>query len=242
MDAYLVPKMSPPIYQAVGDQAVLVSYDETIDLEINKRCRSLSNGLVRQALPWLEESVFSYRSVLVIYRPWLIHFLEAVDAIKKIEQGLDPPPDVPPRLYEIPTVYGGSSGADLDRVSAITGLYPKEIIELYSSTLFTIFFIGFLCGQPYLGGLPEKLYIPRLDNPRLHVPAGSVGIGGIQASLITIDQPSGHNFIGRTFLSLYDPNKIPPTPFRAGDHLIFKPITEEEISKYKGKFPLVKEI
>ena len=231
--------MTHPIYQAVGDGAVLVSYDEKIDLEINKRCRALSEALSRQGLAWLEEAVFSYRSVLVIYRPKQIHFLEAVEAIKKIEEDLGLLPDASPRLFEIPTVYGGSSGLDLDRVSAITGLHPQEVIELYSSTLFTIYFIGFLCGQPYLGGLPEKLRVPRLDNPRLHVPAGSVGIGGIQASLITIDQPSGHNFIGRTFLSLYDPHKMPPTSFRAGDLVIFKPITKEEVSKYNGKFAIL---
>jgi inhibitor of KinA len=71
--------------------------------------------------------------------------------------------------------------------------------------------------------------------------AGSVGIGGIQASLLTIDQPSGHNFIGRTFLSLYDPRKMPPSPLKAGDCVVFKPISEKEIPKIKGKDPIRKE-
>ena len=129
----------------------------------------------------------------------------------------------------------------MERVSGVTGLSPGEVIDLYSSTTFTIYFLGFLCAQPYLGGLPEKLQVPRLDNPRLHMPAGSVGIGGIQASLLTIDQPSGHNFIGRTFLSLYDPRKMPPSPLKAGDRVVFKPISEEEIPKIKGKDPIRKE-
>ena len=144
-----------------------------------------------------------------------------------------------PDTYEIPTVYGGVYGPDLNRVAEITGLSSGEVIDLYSSTTFTIYFLGFLCAQPYLGGLPVKLKVPRLDNPRLHMPAGSVGIGGIQASLLTIDQPSGHNFIGRTFLSLYDPTKIPPTPLRAGDRIIFKPISEDEIPEIRGKLPVV---
>ncbi len=194
--------MSFPVYQPLGDRAVLVSYEERIDPEINERVRFLSEVITRQGFPWLEEAVFSYRSVLVIYDPQKIHFSQAVGALEKIERRLAPSRSSPPDIYEIPTVYGGAYGPDLDRVAEATGFPQGGVIDLYASTTFTIYFLGFLCAQPYLGGLPEKLRVPRLDNPRLHMPAGSVGIGGIQASLLTIDQPSGHNFIGRTFLSL----------------------------------------
>ena len=233
--------MSFPIYQPIGDQAVLVSYEERIDPKINERVQLLSEAISQQRFPWLEETVFSYRSLLVIYHPQKIHFPEVVEAIRKIEQDLKLLPPGAPDTYEIPTIYGGTYGPDLDRVAQITGLSSGEVIDLYSSTTFTIYFLGFLCAQPYLGGLPQKLHVPRLDNPRLHMPAGSVGIGGIQASLITIDQPSGHNFIGRTFLCLYDPMKIPPTPLKAGDRIIFKPISEREIPSMRGKDPVKKD-
>ena len=233
--------MSFPTYQPAGDQAVLVSYEEKIDHKINEKVRFLSEAITQQGFPWMRETIFSYRSLLVIYDPQKVHFPEVVEAIKKIEQGLGLTPSTLPDTYEIPTVYGGVHGPDLKRVAEITSLSPKEVIDLYSSTTFTIYFLGFLCAQPYLGGLPEKLHVPRLDNPRLHMPAGSVGIGGIQASLITIDQPSGHNFIGRTFLCLYDPMKIPPTPLRAGDRIIFKPISEREIPSMRGKDPVKKD-
>lgn len=233
--------MSFPIYQPVGDQGVLVSSEEKIDPAINERVRVLSEVISGQNFPWLEETVFSYRSILIIYHPRKIHFPQVVEAIRIIERDLAPAPFGLPDIYEIPTVYGGPYGPDLERVSDVTSLSLREVIDLYSSTTFTIYFLGFLCAQPYLGGLPGKLQVPRLDNPRLHMPAGSVGIGGIQASLLTIDQPSGHNFIGRTFLSLYDPRKMPPSPLKAGDRVVFKPISEEEIPKIKGKDPMSKE-
>jgi inhibitor of KinA len=229
-----------PTYQPAGDQGVLVSYEENIDPAINERVRVLSEVILEQNFPWLEETVFSYRSALIIYHPRKIHFAQVVETIITIERGLTPALFSLPDIYEIPTVYGGPHGPDLERVSEVTSLSPREVIDLYSSTTFTIYFLGFLCAQPYLGGLPKKLQVPRLDNPRLHMPAGSVGIGGIQASLLTIDQPSGHNFIGRTFLSLYDPGKMPPSPLKAGDRVVFKPISEEEIPKIKGKDPIKK--
>ncbi len=230
--------MSFPIYQPVGDRAVLISYEERIDPHINERVRLFSEVIKEHRFPWVDEVVFSYRSVLILYHPQSIHFLKVVEAIKEIEQGLTLLPFGPPDVYEIPTIYGGSYGPDLNRVSQVSGLSAKDVVEIYSSTLFTIYFLGFLCAQPYLGGLPERLQVPRLDNPRLHMPAGSVGIGGIQASLLTIDQPSGHNFIGRTFLSLYDPRKNPPTSLGAGDRLLFKAICEEEIPDFVGKEPV----
>jgi len=233
--------MTFPIYQPAGDCGVLISYEEKIDPKINERVRLFSEILSGRKFPWIEETIFSYRSLLVIYDQGKIRYGAVVEILKDVEHHLVQSESCPPDLYEIPTVYGGTHGPDLDRVSGISGLSPKEVIELYSSTTFTIYFLGFLCAQPYLGGLPEKLHVPRLDNPRIHMPAGSVGIGGIQASLITIDQPSGHNFIGRTFLCLYDPMKIPPTPLKAGDRIIFKPISEQEIPSMRGKDPVKKD-
>ena len=87
--------MSFPIYQPAGDQAVLVSYEEKIDPKINERIRFLSEVITQQGFPWLEETVFSYRSLLVIYHPQKIHYSEVVEAIKRIEQGLNLTPSTP---------------------------------------------------------------------------------------------------------------------------------------------------
>lgn len=114
--------MSFPIYQPIGDQAVLVSYEERIDPKINERVQLLSEAISQQRFPWLEETVFSYRSLLVIYHPQKIHFPEVVEAIRKIEQDLKLLPPGAPDTYEIPTIYGGTYGPDLDRVAQITGL------------------------------------------------------------------------------------------------------------------------
>lgn len=232
--------MSWPTYQPLGDHGVLISFEERIDPKINERVRFLSETIKEQKFPWLHEVVYSFRCLLVIYDSHMIRFPEVVEAIKRIERTFQPSQTHFPDLYEIPTVYGGQYGPDLNRVAEFTGFSPKEVIEIFSSTVFMIYFLGFLCAQPYLGGLPEALKVPRLDNPRLHMPAGSVGIGGIQASLITIDQPSGHNFIGRTFLSLCDPMEIPPTCLKAGDQIVFTSASEDQIVDLKGKSPILK--
>jgi KipI family sensor histidine kinase inhibitor len=230
--------MKWPIYQPLGDQGLLISYENKIDPGINEKIRFLSNALEGIGFPWLMDINFSFRCLLVLYDPDMIRYPEVVAAMREIEvdQRSSQAPTAP--IYEIPTVYGGQHGPDLSRVAEVTGLSSAEVIDMFSSTIFTIYFLGFLGAQPHLGGLPEELHAPRLDTPRLHVPKGSVGMGGIQAGVITIDQPSGFNYIGRTFLSLYNPLKIPPTPFKAGDQIIFPAISENQIQGFRGKDPV----
>jgi KipI family sensor histidine kinase inhibitor len=232
--------MPCPTYQPLGDQGVLIQFEERIDPGINERVRFLSKVIEERRFPWLHEVVFSFRNLLVIYDPRLIQFQKVVEAVKRIESTFSSPQAHSPDVYEIPTLYGGPYGPDLNRAAEITGYSPKEVIEIFSSTVFTIYFLGFLCAQPYLGGLPEALQVPRLEGPRLHVPAGSVGIGGIQAGVISIDQPSGFNFIGRTFLSIYEPTKIPPTCLQAGDQITFPSLLEDQALRVKGSPPVLK--
>lgn len=230
--------MTWPTYQPLGDQGLLISYENKIDPGINEKIRLLSNALEGIGFPWLMDFNFSFRCLLVLYDPDMIRYPEVVAAMREIDvaQRSSQAPTV--HLYEIPTVYGGQHGPDLSRVAEYTGLSSAEVINMFSSTIFTIYFLGFLGAQPYLGGLPEELHVPRLKSPRLHVPKGSVGMGGIQAGVITIDQPSGFNYIGRTFLSLYNPGKIPPTPLKAGDQIIFPSIQEDRIPASRGKSPI----
>ena len=82
----------------------------------------------------------------------------------------------------------------------------------------------------------RKLFGCRGSNtPRTLVPGGSVGMAGGQANAISTDQPSGFNYIGRTFVSLYDPRNFPPIPFIAGDEVEFIPVSVEEALRAQGR-------
>lgn len=232
--------MTWPIYQPLGDQGVLISYENKIDPGINVRVRLLADAVEGSGFPWFQDVVFSFRCLLVVYDPDMIRFSEVLGAVKRIEANLQPSKGPTTEIYEIPTVYGGHYGPDLPGVAEVTELSAREVVDTFSSTIFTIYFLGFLGAQPYLGGLPKELHVPRLDTPRLHVPKGSVGMGGIQAGVITIDQPSGFNYIGRTFLSLYDPREIPPTSLKSGDRIVFPVISEDQIGDFRGKNPVPK--
>lgn len=224
------PKIRPS-----GDSAVLVEFDNRIDPEVNRAVRSLALTMEAERFPGINEVLPAYRTVMVTYDPLQIEYEALLEKIK-IYLGRARNMDLPARrTFRLPTVYGGGHGPDLQRVSEILCLPPEEVIGVFSETIFLVYFIGFICGLAYLGGLPDKLRVDRLPTPRTLVPGGSVGFAGGQANAIATDQPSGFNYIGRTFVILYNPQIFPPIPFVAGDEVLFPPASEEEALRAKGR-------
>jgi inhibitor of KinA len=132
----------------------------------------------------------------------------------------------PCRTVEIPVRYGGDFGPDLAGVARHAGISPERVVELHSSALYLVHFLGFSPGFPYLGGLPPELATPRLEVPRRLAPAGSVAIGGSHAGIYPMDSPGGWRIVGRTPLRLFDDAATPPALLAMGDHVRFVPIPE----------------
>jgi KipI family sensor histidine kinase inhibitor len=88
--------------------------------------------------------------------------------------------------------------------------------------------IGFVAGFPYLGEVSDEIATPRLETPRLKVPAGSVGIAEKQTGIYPCEAPGGWRIIGRTPLKLFNPLQHPPALLRPGDTVKLKPISESE--------------
>ncbi|SPX56449.1 allophanate hydrolase 2 subunit 1 [Klebsiella pneumoniae] len=100
------------------------------------------------------------------------------------------------REISIPVIYGGEAGPDLGDVARHSGLSEKQVVELHSSVEYMVWFLGFQPGFPYFGGLPEQLAMPRRAEPRVLVPAGSVGIGGSQTGIYPLATPGGWQLLG----------------------------------------------
>jgi KipI family sensor histidine kinase inhibitor len=225
-----------PRLQAVGESAVLVEYEPEISLEVNRRVRQLASGLEQDALPGMVEIVPAYRSLMVSFDPEQIELAAIVTAIQERAKHLTERPLPESRLFRIPTVYGGEHGPDLARIAETTGMTQEQVIELFSSQRYPVYCLGFLCALAYMGGVPKPLQFPRLATPRTRLPAGSVGMANAQAVVLPMDQPSGFHYLGRTFVTMYDPRRFPPTPIRAGDFVECPSVSEEEALKWKGRF------
>ena len=126
-----------------------------------------------------------------------------------------------PRRVEIPVIYGGEGGPDLEFVARHNGLAPEEVVRRHCARDYPVYLIGFTPGFPYLAGLDERIAAPRLPSPRQVVPAGSVGIAGQQTGIYSVDSPGGWRLIGWTPLKLFDPQRQPASLLAPGDVVRF---------------------
>lgn len=140
------------------------------------------------------------------------------------------------RKITIPVCYEEPFDLDLGRVVKESNLSTEQVIKKHSDAVYTVYLIGFLPGFPYLGGLSEELYTPRLDKPRKSVEKGSVGIGGRQTGIYPITSPGGWNIIGKTPIDLFDVNRNPAFLLQPGDQITFESITFDEFYIVKEKF------
>lgn len=224
-----------PRLRLIGDTGVLVEYGDGIDPEINRRVRVMTAAVDKDEPPGILEVVPTYRSLLIVYDPRQTDPTGLESALATLEARLDQIEISPPRTVEIPVLYGGEMGPDIDFVAEHNSLSVDEVIRLHSEPAYQIYMIGFTPGFAFLGGLADALETPRLATPRTQVPAGSVGIANNQTGMYPVDSPGGWQLIGRTPLTLFDPYREEPFLYQAGDLIKFEPINQAEFDSLSGR-------
>lgn len=213
-------------YLIAGDQNIVAEFGDEVDLALNQKVHNMVSAIKRAEIAGIRELIPTYRSILVNYEPSTISFGTLKAELRAVEGGLSSLSLPPPREVEVPTVYGGRYGPDIEFVAQYNRLSSvQEAIEIHTGGDYQVYMLGFTPGFTYLGGMSERIATPRLDKPRANVPAGSVGIAGIQTGIYSLDSPGGWRLIGRTPLKLFDLSWQPPTLLRAGDHVRFVSIS-----------------
>ena len=195
-----------------GERGLLVEVEE---LETVHR---LHAALRELDPPGVVELVPAYRTVLIVAEPDRAGVL---DELATALPGLELPPAeaVAGQTVEVPVRYDGE---DLPEVARLTGLEAEEVVRRHTAPEYTVAFLGFSPGFPYLVGLDPALEVPRRDTPRTSIPAGSVGLAGNQTGIYPTASPGGWQLIGRTEVTLFDPARDPPALLAPGTRLRFR--------------------
>ena len=219
-----------------GDLAVLVEFDEEISVEVNTRVRALEFLIQQKALTGVVETVPTFRALLVYYDPRAVGYDALCAAITELLPQATTAVLPPSRLVELPCCYDDPElGFDLAAAAHRLGLSTAELVRLHSGAEHLVYFIGFTPGLPYMTGMPERLTIPRLETPRTKTPAGSVGIGGIQCCIYSVESPGGFWILGRTPVRLYDPGAPDPILLRPGDRVRFRAADRGEYDRIAAR-------
>lgn len=207
-----------------SDRSVVVRFGGEICAEAREAVRRLVWLLQREPLPAVRNVNPAYTTVLVTFDPAQAGHAELASILEGYLERLDTVALPPPRQLEIPVRYGGEEGPDLEAVAAHCGLTAAEVIERHAAGDYVVDFLGFAPGFAYLSGLDPRLATPRLETPRRRVPAGSVGIGGRQTGVYPFATAGGWRLIGRTALTLFDPQREPMSLLEIGDRVRFVPL------------------
>ncbi|AWT49922.1 allophanate hydrolase subunit 1 [Psychrobacter sp. YP14] len=208
-----------PTWQLCSETNLTLHFAKPITLQKQQLCWALADRI--RKLLTVTEVVIGMNTLSVFTQP--LTFIELNELKQHLTQLIKQTEgqSIQGKHIQIPVQYGGEYGPDLKPMAQALGLSVEEVVKLHSEAIYTVYFIGFQPGFPYLGGLSEKLYFPRRETPRTQVPAGSVGIGGEQTGVYPFSSPGGWQLLGRTQMPLFDLTQNPPTALSAGDTLQF---------------------
>lgn len=218
-----------PVIKPCGDRALIVEYGDSVDADLNRRVLALDRSLAANPLDGIEETVPTYRSLMVCYDPVKLDFsglsarLLQAAAASGTQTGSG-------RRWRIPVVYGGEYGIDLADIARRHQMREEEIVRRHGASLYRVYMLGFLPGFCYLGGLDPALATPRRDDPRLETPAGTISIGGVQAGVQCLASPSGWHLLGRTPVRTYHPGREPVFLLEPGDEVMFEAIPADSFA------------
>jgi inhibitor of KinA len=217
-------------FRYASDQSLMVYLGDEIaprglvNVDTHHRVLKLLRLLESEPIPSVRNLHPAYSSILIVFDPLTQDHSTLERILTEYIGRLDSVALPEPRTVEIPVHYGGEHGPDLLDLATLHGLTPDRVIELHSAASYIVYFVGFVPGFAYLGGLPSELATPRLQSPRKRVPKGSVAIGGAHTGVYPFETPGGWRLIGRTPLDIFDPDSAELSRLRIGDRVRFAPI------------------
>lgn len=215
-------------YHHFSERSILVSWPSKIDHNVLKDVLSFKTIIEKLYTKQILQVNNAYNSILISYEFTIDNIYDEILSLKALYAEAKNQNIYPRKLWHIPVCYSADFGLDLDLMSAHLELEKSQIISLHSSQIYTVYFIGFLPGFMYLGGLLKQLQMPRKSTPRSRVPKGAVAIGGAQTGVYPMASPGGWHIIGNTPINFFDPSDKPPCFVQAGDQIKFHEVSFEE--------------
>lgn len=222
-----------PIYKRFSEDSILIQWPSQISQDILFDIINFKKSILESNIEQAVQINNTYNSLLIIYNKGIDNFNSEVSGLKSLYNNSTNPEKRKSSHWKFPVCYDKKFGLDLGRISASKNIEISDLIAMLSNPKYLVYFIGFLPGFLYLGGMYSKLNFQRLESPRQKVEKGSVGIAGKQTGIYPNESPGGWNIIGNCPLDLFDIKTNPPCFAQPGDFISFVPISLDEHSEIK---------
>lgn len=215
-------------FLVAGDKAVSVEFGSEISLELNAKVRMLQKELQDNPLEGITETVPTYSSLIVHYRPEILRYRELVKELEKRMEQMTSVTAGTEYIKEVPVLYGGSLGPDLEYCAELEHVSTEELIRMHAGHDYYVYMLGFAPGHPYMARFEEPFHFKRRESPRVKIPGRSIVVQQNLSDLIPFEQPCGWNIIGSTPLDICNFERENPFLLQAGDWVKHIPVTEKE--------------
>lgn len=213
-----------------GDSAIVLALPARLDPDTNAHCVAVAEALRRRRVRGVRDVVEAFATVTVHFDPLACDGEEIAGVVRRLvadaastaRRDADPPREA----IRLPVRYGGARGPDLAAVARFARCSEEEVIERHCRAAYRVYMLGFQPGFAYLGAVDPRIAAPRRAAPRVHVPAGSVGIAARQTGVYPVASPGGWQLIGQTPVRIFDMARNDPFLLAAGDLVRFEPIDE----------------
>ncbi len=227
-------------YKPFGPAAILIEWPAKIDEDIIRNIGAFEKSIDKSKT--IADTFIAYNSLLIRYGTE-VNFESEVERLKRNYETVQSSEWQESKCWQVPVCYDAEFGLDSEEITEAKKISVEELIHLHCEPEYLVCFIGFQPGFLYLGGLDERIHMPRKANPRKRIPKGSVGIGGEQTGVYPNDSAGGWNIIGRSPIDFFDIEKSNPSFAKAGDRIKFVSVDRdvyEEIAERKrqGKYEL----
>ncbi|GFG53560.1 allophanate hydrolase [Mycolicibacterium agri] len=204
---------SPPVIRPCGDAAWL------LDVGDNDLVHRWADAVRAADLPGVCDVVPGLETLLVQLDPDIADAGTVRAAIADIE-----PAAGGSAAHERHVIDVRYDGEDLADIARFTGLTVDQVVAAHTSTEWRVAFCGFAPGFSYLIGGDPRLRVPRRDEARIRVPAGSVALAGEFSSIYPRVSPGGWQLLGHTDAVLWDSAVDPPAVLRPGAVVQFRAV------------------
>ncbi len=218
-----------------GDRAIIVEFGDTIDPALVEQVRHLDHQIASAlgsdphgGLKGVLETVPTFRSLAIVFDPLVTTPDAVADAIASLPASDATSSVREYRCWNLPVIYGGEHGPDLEAVAQAANITPQQVIARHTNTPVSVYLLGFMPGFAFMGDTDTRLHLPRRTEPRVRVPAGSVGLALTLTAIYPWQSPGGWHLIGHSPVPLFDPDRKPAALLAPGDRVRFRAVQADE--------------
>jgi KipI family sensor histidine kinase inhibitor len=227
-------RLQAPEILPLGVEGLIVRFSNRLEDAANRAVLAFASALDQDMPEGAVEVSTALASVYVRFDPDRTKRACLVEALESRLAGRNWSAEAktgPKRCWHIPTAFGGDLGPQLGETAALLGMSEAQAVADLTQHPVRVLAIGFAPGQPYLGMLPERWDIPRLQEISPSVPASALVVAVRQLVVFSGETPTGWRHVGQTAFRPFRPASAEPFPLLPGDVLNFEAVSAEEFDR-----------